>query len=76
MFGGKYYYVMVIRRMDGSIDYFKFFCKYNLKLNIVKKILFLWGIVVIIEVSVNGIKYLNFLSECYGFDLVEDEIFE
>lgn len=73
MFGGREYIVIVVCRKDKLIEFYWLLCVCNKVLFILKKILFLWGIVVIVDVSVNGVKYLNFVLEWFDVYLEDDE---
>ncbi len=72
MFGGKHHYITAIRRNDNSIDYFHLPRKNQQVLSSLKKIPFLRGIVAIIEASANGSKHLNFSTERFEVDPVDD----
>lgn len=73
MFGGKHHYVTAIRRKDHSVEYFHVPRKTNSNLATLKKIPFLRGIIAIIESSANGSKHLNFSTDRYDIDPMEDD---
>ncbi|MEH7074009.1 DUF1385 domain-containing protein [Neobacillus drentensis] len=73
MFGGKHHYVTAVRRKDQSVEYFHLPRKANPYFTIFKKIPFLRGIIAIIESSANGSKHLNFSTERFDVDPIEDE---
>ncbi|MED1205162.1 DUF1385 domain-containing protein [Heyndrickxia acidicola] len=73
MFGGKSQTVTAIRRKDQSIDYFYLPRKSYPVLQKLKKVPFLRGIIAIIEASANGSQHLNFSSERFNVDPLEDD---
>jgi uncharacterized protein YqhQ len=73
MFGGKHHTVTAVRRKDSTIEYFYLPRKTKPVLQKLKKIPFLRGIIAILEASANGSQHLNFSSERYDVDPVEDE---
>ncbi|MBM7620117.1 uncharacterized protein YqhQ [Bacillus tianshenii] len=73
MFGGKRHYVTAIRRKDDSIEYLHVPRKTNPTLQKLKRIPFLRGVVAIVEAAGNGSKHLNFSTERYDVDPVDDE---
>lgn len=73
MFAGKNSFVSAIRRKDNSIEYFQL---KRVESNItrkLKKIPLLRGLVALIQSSANGVKHLEFSSDRYDVDPVDDE---
>ncbi|WP_088041695.1 DUF1385 domain-containing protein [Bacillus sp. EAC] len=73
MFGGRTQSVSAIRRSDNSIHYFEEPIQTNSTMQKLKKIPFIRGVVAIIQASINGSKHLNFSTERYGIDPIDDE---
>ena len=76
MFAGKNSFVSAIRRKDKSIDYFQVKRVDNNISKKLKKIPLLRGIVSLVQASANGIKHLEFASDRYDVDPVDDEKME
>ncbi|MGG0658703.1 DUF1385 domain-containing protein [Rummeliibacillus pycnus] len=72
MMGSKEHTVSAIRRNDNSIDYFYVERKKNRKLQKLKKIPLLRGIIALIESAANGSQHLQFASERYGVNPGEE----
>lgn len=73
MFGGKKHTVSAIRRNDHSIQYFEEPIQTNPTMQKLKRVPFVRGVVAIIQASINGSKHLNFSTERYGIDPIDDE---
>lgn len=76
MMGSKGHTVSAIRRNDNSIEYFYVPRKTNPKLQKLKKVPFVRGIIAIIESAANGSQHLNFASERYGVNPGEEKTVE
>ncbi|MGX9135239.1 DUF1385 domain-containing protein [Rummeliibacillus sp. JY-2-4R] len=72
MMGSKEHTVSAIRRNDNSIEYFYVARKKNPKLQKFKKILFVRGIIALIESAANGTQHLQFASERYNVNPGEE----
>lgn len=73
MFGGKNTTVTAVRRKDRSIEFFEVRKKKHPHLAKLKKIPFLRGIAAIVEASGIGTKHLNFSSDRYDVDPIDDD---
>jgi uncharacterized protein YqhQ len=73
MFNGKHCTVSAIRRNDDSINYFVQEKKEQKRVNKLKKIPFLRGLVGIVEASAIGSKHLNYATERYDVDPDKEE---
>lgn len=76
MMGSKEHTVSAIRRNDNSIEYFYVERKQNPKLQKLKKIPLVRGIIALIESAANGSQHLQFASERYGVNPGEEKIEE
>lgn len=65
MFGGKHHTVTAVRRKDSTLEYYHLPRQSSKRLNRMKKIPFLRGIVALIQSSATGSKHLNFSTEQY-----------
>lgn len=72
MFAGKTSFVSAIRRKDNSIEYFELKREESHITKKLKKIPFVRGIVALIQASANGVKHLDFSSERYDVDPIDD----
>lgn len=76
MMGSKEHTVSAIRRNDNSIEYFYVERKKNPKLQKLKKIPFVRGIIALIESAANGSQHLQFASERYNVNPGEESTVE
>ncbi|TDQ41661.1 DUF1385 domain-containing protein [Aureibacillus halotolerans] len=68
MFGSRTHAVTAVRKKDGTLSYYRAEKKSNKWLKRLKKILFLRGLVAMIEASATGSKHMQFAGEEYDDD--------
>lgn len=73
MFAGKNTFVSAIRRKDNSIEYFERKREESNITSKIKKIPLVRGLVALVQSSANGVKHLEFSSDRYDVDPLEDD---
>lgn len=73
MFGGRFTQVTAIRRKNGEIECFEIYKKTFPFVEMLKKIPLLRGLVALIEASAYGAKHMQFASDRYEQDHLDEE---
>lgn len=72
MFGGRHTQVTAIRRKNGEIEMFEQTRNHHTRLNLLKKIPFIRGVIALVESSASGSRHLQFATDRYDLEPGEE----